>query len=480
MKKFASIFVLCLTAIFLPSMRVDGQAVSSLSQVKKVYVEPFSAGDKAGQLRVSLSKRLQKSGKYTVVDTPKDADAIVKGNGQIWVKGYFTTNARAPATNREAIYGGFLSVEIVSKNGEPLWSYLVTPSKMSWRSVADDLATSMVKELVSDAGENAPSAVTTSGVAVLDKAELSGAGATFPAPLYTKWFHSFEDLHPGVQLHYEAVGSDAGLKKLAENKVDFAAADISRKDDAAAQEKVPMRRIASVLGGVVPIYNLEGVTQDLKFTPAVLANIYLGKIKKWNDPEIRKSNGNIDLPDRDIVIFHRSDGSGTTYVWSDFLSRVSPGWKSAVGVGSTLTWPTGTGAQGNEALSAAVQNTPNSIGYTELVYAIQHQLSFGAVQNSSGEYVRASLDSVAEAARTAGTDASSSIINAPGKNAYPIASFTWLFFPQAIADTAKKAAIEELIHWILTSGQKECSALGYAPLPREVINSELNMLSSYK
>lgn len=473
----AWIFLLLPVAICTHPTLMYGQAASSLLQAKKLYVEPFGAGNQADQLRQSLIKRLQKSGSYQVVDSANDADAIVKGDGQVWIKGHFTTNSRAPSTNRQAVYGGFLSAEIVSKSGEPLWSYLVTPSKFAWTSIADDLAGNLVKELLRARQENTTSGTAPGNNSNLTRTDLAGAGATFPAPLYHKWFQSFQQLHPEVHISYEAVGSEAGPRKLAGNAVDFAASDVASLGDG-----LRYMHIASVLGGVVPIYNLEDINHDLKFTPETLADIYLGKVKKWNDPEIRNSNRGVNLPDRDIVVLHRSDGSGTTYVWSDFLSQISSAWKSAVGTGSLLKWPTGTGVEGNEGVASAVQATPNSIGYVELVYAIQHQLSFGAVRNSSGEYIRASLNSLAEAAKSAtmttNTASPASIINPPGKDAYPIASFTWLLFPEKITDPAKKAALFELVQWILTTGQKECSALGYAPLPREVAAQQLNLLNA--
>ena len=244
-----------------------------------------------------------------------------------------------------------------------------------------------------------------------------------------------------MQLTYKAVGSGEGMLMLAESKVDFAASDVSSLN-AVAGEKVPaFRRVASVLGGVVPIYNLNDIPQDLNFTPETLADIYLGRITKWSDPKIRNSNKDIDLPDTNIVVVHRSDESGTTYAWSDFLSKVSPDWKSTVGTDIALKWPVGTEAMGNDGVASTVQATPNSIGYVELVYAIQHELSYGAVRNSSGNYVRADLNSLAEAAKAAirsgNLESLSSITNAPGKDSYPIASFTWLLLPQEIADAGK-------------------------------------------
>jgi phosphate transport system substrate-binding protein len=241
-----------------------------------------------------------------------------------------------------------------------------------------------------------------------------------------------------------------------------------------------LRRFATVLGAVVPIYNIKGVTRDLRFTPETLVDIYLGQVRRWNDPEIRRSNSGVDLPDAEINVVHRSDGSGTTSIWSDFLSKVSPAWATSVGRGTILRWPVGTGSEHNEGVAETVQKTPNSIGYVELAYAIQHQLSFGYVRNHAGEYIRADLDSLAEAARDsgAGGEPPKSITDSSGKYAYPIAAFTWIVVPAKTANPMKRDALTALLRWVLTSGQKECAALGYAPLPREVADSQLRRLSS--
>lgn len=477
------ILVLATAAIFAPAMRLEGQTSSSLSQVKALYFETFDGGNDGAELRQSLIKRLQKSGKYRIVDSLKDADAVVTGHGEIWVRGYFATNVRTPAANRHPVYGGFLSVEVVGKDHEPLWSYLVTPSRFSWVSIQNDLVNNLVMEMLLASEDNRQPIAAPGVKQVLAPAKLAGAGATFPAPLYQKWFQSFQAQHPGVYLTYSAVGSEEGMRRLAESKVDFAASDVSSLNAATSEKGPALRRVATVLGAVVPIYNLSGVTQDLAFTPDMLADIYLGRIRKWNDPRIRSSNKGVDLPETEIAVIHRSDGSGTTYAWSDFLSKVSLDWKKTVGTGTTLPWPTGTGAAGNEGVASAVQATPNSIGYVELVYAVQHELSFGAVRNSSGIYVRADLNSVAAAAKTAmgpaSPDSVFSITNTSGKDAYPIASLTWLFFPQEMTDAAKKQALIELLRWILTSGQQECSSLGYAPLPREIAAQQLGLLNSW-
>ena len=464
--------------VLLAAISLHAQTAKDLSQVKKVFVAPLSGGNGAAELHESLVKQLRKSGKFEVVANPSQADAVVKGSGQIWVTGHMATSPRSPATNRQAIYGGFLSVEVVGANNAVLWSYLVTPSKFSWASISDDLSDNLVKEMVVARDKTGPSP--NPGVV---QASLHGAGSTFAAPLYQKWFESFQQQHPDVRISYDSVGSGRGTQLLLEGKVDFAASDVPPSDQGPSQSTAGFPRIASVLGGVVPIYNLKGLTQDLKFTPEALAGIYLGKITKWNDPLIKSQNKSAPLPNADIVVIHRSDGSGTTYAWSDYLSKISAEWRTSVGTGMTLNWPLGTGMEHNEGVAAKVQQTPNSIGYVELVYAIQHRLSFGSVRNASGEYIRANLESLAAAAGSAlgGNSASpASITNASGKEAYPIASFTFLLLPLQVWDNQKKTALLELLQWVLTSGQKECSALGYAPLPREVANQQLQMLNSLK
>ncbi len=456
----------------------NAQTAHELSQVKKVCVSSWTRGNGTAELRQSLVKQLQKSGKFEIVATPSHADAVIEGSGDIWVKGHIATNPRSPSTNRQAVYGGFLSVEIVGAENAVLWSYLSTPSKFTWGSISDDLAANVVREMLAAYEKRdlspGPGVVETS---------LHGAGSTFAAPLYRRWFESFRQQHPDVLINYDAVGSGLGTQLLMEGKVDFAASDVPTSDPASSQPVGGFQRVASVLGGVVPIYNLKGPTQDLKFTPEILAGIYLGKITKWNDPMIKGSNKGVALPNSDIVVVHRSDGSGTTYAWSDYLAKVSVEWRNSIGAGIELNWPVGMGVEHSEGVAATVQRIPNSIGYVELVYAIQHQLSFGTVRNAAGEYIRADLESVAAAAGSAATGNAaslSSITNAPGKNAYPIATFTFLLLPQQVKDPARKAALVRLLQWILTSGQKECSALGYAPLPREIAIRQFQALNSLK
>jgi len=457
--------------------------VASLSQARTLCVEPFTGSAQAGSLREELVRRLSK--RFRIVASPRDADAIVEGTGQIWVRGYTSANPRAPATNLQAVYGGYLSLEVVGADGQPLWSWLATPGRMAWNGIVDDLAGHAAKQLLEAASGSSTGSPSAASSGALAETTLAGGGATFPAPLYRKWFQDFAQLHPGVTVRYTPLGSELGVERMLGGQLDFAGSDVALEVVSAAPAASQLRRVASVLGAVVPIYNVRGVTRDLRFTPEALADIYLGRVRRWNDEEIRRSNRGVELPDAPIAVIHRSDGSGTTWVWSDFLSRVSPGWAAAAGRGVLLRWPVGTGAEHNEGVADTVEKTPNSIGYVELAYAIQNQLSYGAVRNRAGVFVHADLDSLAEAARGAGAAGipAAAITDPPDtsayRNAYPIAAFTWLLLPAQSADPARRAALRELLRWVLTSGQKDCSALGYAPLPQDIAESELRALDAW-
>lgn len=471
------------TLFFAAPRTLAAQSAASLSSVKKVFVDSFGQDDTANKLRERLIQQLNKSGKLQVVSSPHEADALLKGNADLWVGGYVSTSARVPSNSRQPIIQGFLSVELIGKGNEPLWSYLVTPSKFRTASITQDLADHLVAKLIAALDQKrdnpAPSLSNSLG-----EINLKAAGATFPAPLYQKWFESFQQRSPNVQINYSAVGSEAGLRMFADGKLDFAASDVLPIDAHIPESQPAPLYFPTVLGAVVPIYNLKGVDRTLNCTPEALAEIYLGKIKSWNDPKLRNANKNASLPDAPITVVHRSDGSGTTFVWTDYLSKVSPEWHTSVGSGTSVKWPVGIGAEGNEAVAAVVQQTPNSIGYVELVYALHHQLSFGAVRNSAGEFVQADLASVTAAAITAPAAMTSdfrvSITNPPGKSAYPITTFTWWLVPPDLGGASKKPAFLDLLQWMLISGQKECSALGYAPLPREIAARELQLLSKFK
>jgi phosphate transport system substrate-binding protein len=314
-----------------------------------------------------------------------------------------------------------------------------------------------------------------------DKLLINGAGATFPNPIYAKWFDEYHKSHPDIEINYQSIGSGGGIRQLLAGTVDFGASDGPMTNEQLAQAKVKILHFPTVLGAVVPTYNVPGGTQELKFTPEALAGIFLGTVKKWNDAELMKANKGVKLPDNDIVVVHRAEASGTTYVWTDYLSKVSPEWKSKVGTGPAVNWPVGIGGKGNEGVAGMVEQTPYSVGYVELIYAIQNKMSYGSVTNSSGVFVKASVPSVtaaaAEAAKTMPEDFRVSITNAPGKSAYPISSFTWLLIPSTISDPAKRSAITGVLKWMLVDGQKMTEALFYAPLPPEVVKKETQAIS---
>jgi phosphate transport system substrate-binding protein len=313
-----------------------------------------------------------------------------------------------------------------------------------------------------------------------DQLQINGAGATFPYPIYSKWFDEYHKIHPNLEINYQSIGSGGGIRQLLAGTVDFGATDGPMTDEQLGQAKTKILHFPTVLGADVPTYNIPGVTQELNFTPEALAGIFLGKITKWNDPELTQANPQANLPAEDIVVVHRADGSGTTYIWTDYLSKVSEEWKTKVGKNTSVNWPVGLGGKGNEGVTGQVKQSPNSIGYVELIYAIQNQLPFGRVKNSSGNFVKADLASVSAAAAGAAKempdDFRVSITNAPGKNTYPISSFTWLLIPAKIDDPGKKKAITDFLHWMITDGQKYCEGLAYAQLPKPVVAKEMKAI----
>lgn len=311
---------------------------------------------------------------------------------------------------------------------------------------------------------------------------INGAGATFPQPIYSKWFATYHQSHPDIEFNYQPVGSGAGIRQTMEKTVDFGASDMPMTDDLLAQAKqklgCDLLHFPTVLGAAVPTYNIPGVTAPLKFTPESLSNIYLGKITKWNDPAITGPNPGVSLPAMDIVVIHRSEGSGTTFIWTDYLSKVNPEWASKVGHNASVNWPVGLGGKGNEGVAGLLKQTPGAIGYVELIYAIQNNLSYGLLKNAAGKFIKADLASVTAAA--AGTampdDFRVSITNASGANAYPISSFTWLLIPSHIPDATKRDDIKGFLKWMMADGQKETEALAYAPLPKAVVAKETKQL----
>jgi phosphate transport system substrate-binding protein len=302
--------------------------------------------------------------------------------------------------------------------------------------------------------------------------KLNGAGATFPYPIYSKWFSEFSQQHPGVEVNYQSIGSGGGIRQVTAGTVDFGASDGPMTDEQLKASKVKIQHIPTVLGAVVPIFNIPGVT-TLHIAPDVLADIYLGKISNWSDARLAKDNPGVSLPNQDIVVVHRSDSSGTTYIFTDYLAKVSKDWAGGPGKGTAPSWPKGVGAKGNEGVAGFVRQMPGGIGYVELIYALQNKIPFGAIRNSAGNWVTASIAGVTEAAasiKTMPADYRVSITNAPGAQAYPISSFTWLLIPNPAKDTANGKVLVEFLKWMLQH-QSEVTALYYAPLPASVCQS---------
>jgi len=300
---------------------------------------------------------------------------------------------------------------------------------------------------------------------------LNGAGATFPNPIYSKWFNEYHKAHSDIEINYQSIGSGGGIRQLLAGTVDFGASDGPMTDQQLSEAKGKIFHIPTVLGAVVPAYNVPGVSSEIKFTPQVLSGIFLGRIINWNDPAIAKANAGMKFPDRPIVVVHRSDGSGTTYIFTDYLSKISDDWKNQAGKGTAVKWPVGLGAKGNEGVAGMVRQMEGAIGYVELIYALQNKIAYGSVQNAAGEFVKASLDSTTAAAASAKqmpADFRVSITNPPGKDPYPICSFTWLLVPAEWSDKNKEKIMVDFLNWMVDHGQEMTKDLDYAPLPQPV------------
>jgi phosphate transport system substrate-binding protein len=321
------------------------------------------------------------------------------------------------------------------------------------------------------------------GVAA-QKIQINGAGATFPYPIYSKWFSEYNKLHPEVQINYQPIGSGGGVQQISKQTVFFGASDMPMNAEQLQSAPGKIMHFPTVLGAVVPVYNIPNVTAELKFTGPLLADIFLGKITKWNDANIAKLNPGVNLPGSDITVVHRADGSGTTYIWVDYLAKTSPEWKTKVGVNSSVNWPTGVGGRGNEGVASTVKQTPGALGYVELIYALQTKQPYGSVQNMAGEFAKASVESVTAAAAAAAKqmppDFRVSITNAPGKGVYPISSFTWILLYENPKDKALAKVMVDFMKWALTDGQKFAPELGYAPLPADVVKLEMAALAKIK
>lgn len=318
---------------------------------------------------------------------------------------------------------------------------------------------------------------------LLAQTKLNGAGATFPYPMYSKWFNEYHNQHPDIEINYQSIGSGGGIRQVSAGTVDFGASDGPMTDEQLASAKFKIIHLPTVLGSVVPAYNIPGFKGELKFTPDVLAGIFLGKITTWNDPAIAKVNPDAKLPSQQIIVVHRSDGSGTTYVWTDYLSKISSEWKTQVGTKTSVSWPVGMGAKGNEGVAGMIRQMDGAFGYVELVYAVQNNITYGSVKNASGSFVKASLESITAAAasvKNMPADFRVSITNAPGKDAYPISSFTWLLVPADWKDKNKQKVFVDFLNWMLEQGQTMTADLNYAPLPDSVKQKEREAIKTIR
>ena len=452
------------------------------SPVKRLYVEAFATKSEAGELQKDVTAELRKLSSVSLVPDEKSADLVLGGGGEVWIRGYRSFNPRSHMklpTNGTPVYGGYLAVELKNKNSVTLWSDLVTPG-----AGTDDVSKDLSKRIAERVARAIPTVEDLPLTESLPQpmVVLDGAGATFPYPVYSKWFANYRRENMPVDITYDAIGSEAGIRRLLAGDADFGASD-SREvvHDIAPAEESKYVFLPSVVGAVVPIVNLPGVDGDVAFTSEALAGIYLGKIKKWNDPVLRKANPRLNLPDLDIVVVHRSEGSGTSFAWTDYLSKTNQEWQTKVGAHLAPEWPTGRGAAGNDGVAKLVKELGGSIGYVEFIYALQNHLGYGKIRNRNGEFVEASLESIASAVNHAAEksgDLNMSIVDAPGAGAYPIAAFTWLVVPGHIADDAKRTAIAAFLRWMVGPGQRQAAALGYLALPKEVLGMEADAIAT--
>ena len=472
-------FLLYAVAGFPANQAATATPAAQSGQFKRLYVEAFHGTRGAPELHAKFVERLRADHRWQLVESSETADAIVSGNGETWLKGYVSSGPHANSSWHQPVYGGYLSLTVKDRNGRILWSYLVTPGRMHWNGVDQDMAEHAIRLMDAVLGETASSNEATSANPG-SHTVLVGAGSTFAGPIFQEWLESFEHVRPDIHATYESVGSENGIKALQEAHADFAASDVRVSTALAPSLAANVQQYATVLGGVVVAYNLPDAGSDLRFTPQILAAIYMGKITRWNDPKLRELNHGSKLPDEPIAVIHRSDGSGTTYAWTGFLSETSPEWRNSAGTGMTVRWPTGEAEDGNEGVASKVAETPGAIGYVELTYAIRHHLSFGLVRNGAGSFVQANLTTLAAAVKSAPHERGlpGSLIEAPGKDAYPIATFTWIIIPEERSDAPRSAAVRDLVRWMLTAGQKECAGLGYLPLPKETVDFEIRQLDA--
>ncbi len=479
-------FALYVPVLACLSLRSPAQEPST---IRTIFVESADSTATTRTVEQAFVRHLASPGALRLATDAKSADAILQVHAVLWPSATYAPNPKSRATV-VSDYEGYASADLETHAHQSLWAHLVTPSRFHLGSPAEDLATQLFESLRSALKNGSINPADSMGAGPSAKATPRVAGATFPAPLYRKWFESYAEHTGTTPIAYDATGSVTGLELLAAGKIDMAASDIPATGENGAAESNTLR-IPTVVGGVVPIFNLSGNlsgknlsgglpggVRDLHLTAQLLADIYSGKITRWNDPQLRQANSGADLPNEPIHVVHRSDGSGTTFVFTSFLATASPNWRGKVA--ATIDWPTGVGETGNEGVAGDVASTPNSIGYVELTFAIQHRLAYASVRNLAGRYIRADLASLTAAAqsgiRQAGAAAFTSLLNEPGPNSYPIATFTYFLLPNAAANPQQHTALLNFLRWMLTAGQRQCAALAYAPLPKALADAELASL----
>ena len=467
--------------VVLSRVGLHGQNVRSLGSVHTISIG--SLGEYLGgkELAHELAAQVQHHNSLQLAQAA-EADAVLEGLGVVWIRGYHSLSPRARAndTYAEPIYSGYLSVTLHAKSGEVLWSYFANSKNAASRSkVGKDLA-GQVLHALSDVIREATSEMPSStAVGTARPATLRGGGATFPFPIYERWLTSFHSAVPAITVTYDPLGSSGGVARFSAGKFDFAGSDVPLSVLKPVRQSLAFPTVA---GGVVLVYNLPKFSGELHLTPEAAARILEGRIARWNDPALRSLNPSSFLPDQPIRVIHRSDGSGTTFALTHYLSEAVREWKDSVGEGDRVEWPVGEGATGNDGLSALIRNTPYSFGYTEFIYAFRRELSIASIRNPAGRFVQPDLASIAAAvARVVDAipaDFNLSLTNAPGRDAYPIATLTWLVVPAHEADVDKRQALKRFLEWALGPGQRQTMSLGYVPLPKPLVEEELKAVAA--
>jgi len=465
----------------LASVGLPAQNVRSLGSVRTISIGSLGEDPGGKGFAREFGAQLRRN-KSLQPAAGAQADAVLKGQGVIWIRGYhsFSPRARVNDTYAEPIYGGYLSVTLHGAGGEVLWSYFAHSKHADSRSAVEKDVAGQVLDAMSDAIRTASAATPSSiGPGGTRAAALRGGGATFPFPIYEWWFTSFQREEPAITITYDPLGSSAGVERFSEGEFDFAGSDVPLSVLKPARQG---QAFPTVAGGVVLAYNLPKFPGDLRLTPEAAAGVLAGRIARWNDPALRALNPGTSLPDQPIRVIHRSDGSGTTFALTHYLSEAVREWKEKVGEGDRVQWPVGEGAAGNDGVSALIENTPYSFGYTEFIYAFRRQLNIAAIRNAAGRFVQADLASIAAA--VAGVmdsippDFNLSLANTPGRDAYPISALTWLVIPAHEVDPDKREALKRFLEWALGPGQRQTMALGYVPLPKLLIEEELKALAA--